>query len=119
MLFFSLFGSCRALTGVVWLPVLRLFGSRSRAFRYPLDIVKTRLAASSKGDYRGIWHCLRHSVQAEGYRALFKGIGPALLAIMPASVRARAGSGESGVVAGRQVGGVAERRVGHAGGRAD
>ena len=66
---------------------------RSPIRRYPLDIVKTRLAASSMGDYRGIWHCMRHSVQREGYRAMFKGIGPALLAIMPASVREGGGEG--------------------------
>lgn len=60
-------------------------GAVSQTLVYPLDIVKTRLAASSMGDYRGIWHCMRHSVQREGYRAMFKGIGPALLAIMPAS----------------------------------
>lgn len=58
---------------------------RTQALVYPLDVVKTRLAASSAGDYNGIMHCLQHSVRKEGVGVLFKGLKPALLGIVPAA----------------------------------
>ncbi|MQL96003.1 hypothetical protein Taro_028674 [Colocasia esculenta] len=52
---------------------------------YPLDVVKSRLQAQpqSRGDfpppkYSGIADCLRKSVQEEGYRVLWRGLGTAV-----------------------------------------
>jgi len=52
---------------------------------YPLEIAKTRLAVCSAGTYRGLVHCLFDAVQREGPRSLYRGLGPALLSIVPAS----------------------------------
>ena len=53
--------------------------------RYPLDVTKTRLAASKAGQYTGILDCMTSTVRGEGFLALFKGVRPALAAIIPAS----------------------------------
>ncbi|CAE7647868.1 SLC25A25 [Symbiodinium sp. CCMP2456] len=60
-------------------------GCISQAVVYPLDVTKTRLAAAPSGTYSGILDCLQRTVAVEGFRALYKGIWPALLAIVPAS----------------------------------
>lgn len=60
-------------------------GAVSQLVVYPLDVTKTRLALASVGTYLGIWHCMRQTFVEEGPRALYKGVGPALLAIIPAS----------------------------------
>jgi len=62
-----------------------LAGGIAQAAVYPLDVTKTRLAVSSSGTYMGIFHCLQHTVAMEGPRALYKGVGVALLAIVPAA----------------------------------
>lgn len=59
-------------------------GFTSQFVIYPMDIVKTRLAISQKGQYRGIYDCLVKTIQREGTFAVYKGLGPALFGIMPA-----------------------------------
>lgn len=60
-------------------------GAVSQLVVYPLDVTKTRLAAANSGQYDGIWHCISKTVRREGFLALYKGVRPALAAIMPAS----------------------------------
>merc|ERR1712232_268334 len=60
-------------------------GGVSQFVVYPLDVTKTRLAVSPAGTYRGIWHCIHSTFVNESVRGLYKGLGPALLAIVPAS----------------------------------
>jgi len=59
-------------------------GLTSQAVVYPLDIVKTRLAISPRGQYSGIGDCLAQTVRCEGIFAMYKGLGPALVGIVPA-----------------------------------
>eukprot|EP00041_Stephanoeca_diplocostata_P020098 m.442346 g.442346 ORF g.442346 m.442346 type:complete len:410 (+) comp21475_c0_seq1:269-1498(+) len=60
-------------------------GATAQLAVYPLDVTKTRLAASSTGTYQGIVHCVKSSARAEGIGALYKGLTPALLAVVPAA----------------------------------
>lgn len=47
---------------------------------YPLDVIKTRLQAQTKASmkYSGIVDCFRKSVEKDGYRVLFRGLGTAV-----------------------------------------
>ncbi|CAD6571978.1 MAG: hypothetical protein TREMPRED_000428 [Tremellales sp. Tagirdzhanova-0007] len=40
---------------------------------HPFDTIKTRLQCSPESVYGGAWHCLKTTVQTEGFRALYKG----------------------------------------------
>ncbi|KAK7402302.1 hypothetical protein VNO78_14459 [Psophocarpus tetragonolobus] len=55
-------------------------GVVSWVFSYPLDVIKTRLQAQtpSSRKYNGILHCLRNSIQEEGFLVLWRGLGTAL-----------------------------------------
>ncbi|KAI4331448.1 hypothetical protein MLD38_029635 [Melastoma candidum] len=58
-----------------------LAGVVSWAGSYPLDVVKTRLqsqSGSSPKRYMGITDCFRRSIQEEGYRVLWRGLGTAV-----------------------------------------
>ncbi|XP_010254470.2 PREDICTED: mitochondrial arginine transporter BAC2-like [Nelumbo nucifera] len=60
-----------------------LAGVASWVCCYPLDVVKTRLQSQSQTDnpppkYRGIVDCFYKSVQEEGYRVLWRGLGTAV-----------------------------------------
>mmetsp|Transcript_91658 Transcript_91658/g.163129 ORF Transcript_91658/g.163129 Transcript_91658/m.163129 type:complete len:443 (-) Transcript_91658:147-1475(-) len=59
-------------------------GCVSQLAVYPLDVIKTRMAVSPVATYTGIYHCIQSTVVHEGPWALYKGIGPALMAIVPA-----------------------------------
>lgn len=51
---------------------------------YPMEIVKTRLAAYSPTcRYDGIFSCLVKTFQQGGLRQLYRGLGPSLLGIIP------------------------------------
>lgn len=52
---------------------------------YPLDVTKTRLAVSVTGTYSGIIDCITNTVTREGFSALYRGIVPALVGIIPAA----------------------------------
>jgi solute carrier family 25 phosphate transporter 23/24/25/41 len=58
-------------------------GVASQLLIYPLETVKTRLSVSPSGTYRGISHCLTTVVRQEGPAALFRGLAPSLLGIVP------------------------------------
>ena len=46
---------------------------------YPLELIRTRLAVSPKGTYRGMRDCVRKVLQHEGVRAFYKGLLPSLV----------------------------------------
>ncbi|XP_060175475.1 mitochondrial adenine nucleotide transporter ADNT1-like isoform X2 [Lycium barbarum] len=51
---------------------------------YPLDLVRTRLAAQTNVIYyRGIWHALQTISREEGIVGLYKGMGATLLGVGP------------------------------------
>ena len=60
-------------------------GITSQAAIYPLETVKTRLSAAPTGFYKGIAHCMRTVVQADGIRGLYRGLGTALIGRIPYS----------------------------------
>ncbi|GAA0167877.1 mitochondrial carrier protein [Lithospermum erythrorhizon] len=59
-------------------------GMTSAAATYPLDLVRTRLAAQTNAIYyRGIWHALQTICRDEGVWGLYKGLGATLLGVGP------------------------------------
>lgn len=47
--------------------------------------VRTRLQTTSKARFRSAWHCVEHTVRAEGVLALWKGLTPQVLISLPSS----------------------------------
>jgi len=62
-----------------------LAGLTSQTLIYPLEPVKTRLAIDLNGTYKGMFDCLLKIRKYEGTGALFKGLCPALIGIVPYS----------------------------------
>ncbi|KAJ7960182.1 Mitochondrial substrate carrier family protein [Quillaja saponaria] len=61
-----------------------LAGITSASVTYPLDLIRTRLAAQTNVIYyRGIWHALHTIVKEEGILGLYKGLGATLLGVGP------------------------------------
>ncbi|KAL6580327.1 hypothetical protein OROMI_008351 [Orobanche minor] len=61
-----------------------LAGVTAASVTYPLDLVRTRLAAQTNVIYyRGIWHALRTISKEEGIFGLYKGLGATLLGVGP------------------------------------
>lgn len=58
-------------------------GVTSQTLIYPLEIVKTRLAVARRGEYRGITHCMLKTVETNGARGLFAGLGASCTGIVP------------------------------------
>ncbi|KAG0587632.1 hypothetical protein KC19_2G179000 [Ceratodon purpureus] len=59
-------------------------GITAASLTYPLDLVRTRLAAQTKEMYyRGITHALVTITRDEGFRGLYKGLGPTLMGVGP------------------------------------
>ena len=51
---------------------------------YPLDLVRTRLAAQTTSRYyKGIWHALSTIVKDEGVLGLYRGLGATLTQVAP------------------------------------
>ena len=51
---------------------------------YPLDLVRTRLAAqTTSAYYTGIWHALSTIVKDEGILGLYRGLGATLTQVAP------------------------------------
>ncbi|XP_058215227.1 uncharacterized protein LOC131326455 isoform X2 [Rhododendron vialii] len=61
-----------------------LAGITAASATYPLDLVRTRLAAQTNTTYyRGIWHTIHTICRDEGYWGLYKGLGATLLGVGP------------------------------------
>ncbi|GLT92605.1 hypothetical protein SLE2022_104360 [Rubroshorea leprosula] len=61
-----------------------LAGITAASATYPLDLVRTRLAAQrSTIYYRGIWHAFHTICREEGFLGLYKGLGATLLSVGP------------------------------------
>lgn len=61
-----------------------LAGMTAASITYPLDLVRTRLAAQTNHlYYQGIWHALKAICKDEGVRGLYKGLGATLLGVGP------------------------------------
>jgi len=58
-------------------------GIISQTLIYPLEIAKTRIAVSSKGEYRGIIHCLLRTFKRDGILAWYRGLGASVSGIAP------------------------------------
>lgn len=59
-------------------------GITAASATYPLDLVRTRLAAQRNTVYyRGIWHTFHTICQEEGFLGLYKGLGATLLGVGP------------------------------------
>lgn len=58
-------------------------GAISQTAIYPLEITKTRLAVSAPGEYRGIMHCISSIVRTDGVSALFRGLLPSVVGVIP------------------------------------
>ncbi|GFY82157.1 mitochondrial substrate carrier family protein [Actinidia rufa] len=61
-----------------------LAGITAASVTYPLDLVRTRLAAQTNVIYyRGIWHALSTISREEGVFGIYKGLGASLLGVGP------------------------------------
>jgi solute carrier family 25 phosphate transporter 23/24/25/41 len=58
-------------------------GAISQTVIYPLEITKTRLAVSMPGEYRGILHCIATIIRVDGVSALFRGLLPSVVGVIP------------------------------------
>ena len=71
------------------LPVWASFGAGSLAgmtavgLTYPLDLARARAAGTLNSRYRGLTGALRVTLAEEGWRGLFRGIGPTLAGALP------------------------------------
>ncbi|XP_019850971.1 PREDICTED: calcium-binding mitochondrial carrier protein SCaMC-3-like [Amphimedon queenslandica] len=50
---------------------------------YPMEVLKTRLALGTTGQYSGIINCFNKIRVTEGYRSFYRGLTPSLLGIIP------------------------------------
>ena len=48
-----------------------------------MELVRTRLAVSSEGTYRGMGDCVRRTMKHEGFRAFYRGLTPSLVSPPP------------------------------------
>ncbi len=55
----------------------------SQAIIYPLELIRTRLAVSPVGTYRGIAHCARMVLRQEGWLAFYRGLVPSMVRTRP------------------------------------
>lgn len=62
-----------------------LAGAGSLLCIYPFDFARTRLAADvgHERQFKSSWHCLGHTIKAQGPLAVYKGLGVSLLGIVP------------------------------------
>lgn len=58
-------------------------GMTSITLTYPLDRARAVMAVTKVGEYRNLVHVFRTIIQREGYVALYRGIVPTLIGIIP------------------------------------
>ena len=56
-------------------------GATSLSVVYPLDFARTRLAADSSGQFKGLGHCLTSILKSDGPIGLYRGFGVSVLGI--------------------------------------
>ena len=57
-----------------------------------MELIRTRLAVSPEGTYRGMRDCVRKVLQHEGVRAFYKGLLPSLVSLLQSRQKAHRGS---------------------------
>lgn len=50
---------------------------------YPMEVLKTRLALGTTGQYTGMFDCFRQILHHEGPRSFYRGITPSLVGVIP------------------------------------
>lgn len=60
-------------------------GMTAQVAIYPLELLKTRIALSGRGQYHGLMHCWRSVIASEGPLALYRGLGASILGVIPYS----------------------------------
>ncbi|XP_042562229.1 calcium-binding mitochondrial carrier protein SCaMC-2-A [Clupea harengus] len=60
-----------------------LAGVFAQSVIYPMEVLKTRLALRTTGQYSGISDCAKQILRREGMRAFYKGYVPNMLGIIP------------------------------------
>lgn len=60
-----------------------LAGATSCLALHPMEVVRSRLTCDNRGQYQGLISATRQIVSCEGVAALYQGLGPSLLAILP------------------------------------
>lgn len=63
-------------------------GATAAVVTNPADVVKTRVQVQEGGNarqYRGVFHCFQRITREEGFPALFRGVGPRVVALAPGS----------------------------------
>jgi hypothetical protein len=60
-----------------------LAGAWAQALTYPLDFMRARLTVDMHGRYRGIFSGMWQVTRTEGFFALYRGLFPSLVGIMP------------------------------------
>lgn len=58
-------------------------GAVAQTVIFPMEVVKTRLAVSKTGQFRGLVDCMVKIFQREGVRAFFRGYVPNIIGIIP------------------------------------
>lgn len=60
-------------------------GFTASLLTYPLDLIRTRLSGhiGNRIQYQGIFHTFQRTLGEEGFRALFRGVGPTLAGSIP------------------------------------
>lgn len=60
-----------------------LAGATSCVTLHPLEVVRSRLTCDTRGQYKGLLSATRHMLRSEGVGSFYRGLGPALLAVLP------------------------------------
>lgn len=67
-------------------PLVTSSGAFAQGVIYPLELVKTRMALSGTGEYRGVVHCFRTTVGTEGALGLYRGLWASLVGVSSADL---------------------------------
>ena len=59
-----------------------------QAVIYPMELVRTRLAVSAQGQYKGMADCIQNVLKYEGVRAFYRGLTPSLVGALNLSCQA-------------------------------
>ena len=73
------------LNGLQYVTAGSLSGAVTVICTYPLDLIRGRLTGSigTENRYKGIWQTFRVTLQEEGFKKLYRGMGPSLFGAFP------------------------------------